>query len=545
MSLSNSVIKTYTQPSCRLEILDRGSPEPGWEGNTTNSQLQFDLQLNDSRRESAEQIGIRGDRHQLAELHQAVSTYVQNLLSSSPDRFNALLSSQPNLSPKSIVSSNPTANYVSHDVSEDTNTNPEIPTPVREIYLQPSGELSHNLFLGPLATQETGQVIDLTMLQLFDLAAVLDEYGADVLTTPAIVRPRKAASTPSTTWASIAAMLLLGVGLTAAVVQLLNSSDEQPQTAQKPAIPRSNNNQQQIALNSSPSPQLSSPDPKSPYNLSSPNSTTGKLSSPDSLPSVPPVGTSNPLLTASPIPGIPSPTAPLSSTQLPTLQSNSGVPSPPPVPTTKITPISPLPGIAQAPSIPKPSPGQQPSISVAKSDVTTIPGINSAANIPRPPVQASPSDIVSSKARSAITEIPDSNPQPTARQKIKAALSGQANETPSELTSGVPSTSSKPNESKIALVNTPQLAEVKDYFVKHWEPPSGLNQTLEYSIVLDVDGSIQRIEPLGKAARTYVDRSSLPLIGEPFVSANPQGSTPRIRLVLSPDGKVQTFVEPD
>lgn len=542
MSLSNSVIKTYTQPSCRLEILDRGSPESGWEGNATNSQLQFDLQLHDSRPMSAEQIGILGDRHQLAELHQAVSAYVQNLLSSSPDRFNALLSSQPNLSSKSI-SSNPTANFVSSDTSEDTNINAEIPTPAREIYLQPSGELSHNLFLGPLATQETGQVIDLTMLQLFDLAAVLDEYDADVLITPAIVRPRKAASTPSTTWASIAAMLLLGVGLTAAVVQLLNSSDEQPQTAQKPAIPRSNSNQQQIALNSSPSPQLSSPAPN-PYNLSSPNSTTGKLSSPDSLPSVPPVGTSNPLLTASPIPGIPSPTTPLSSTQLPTLQSNSGVPSPPPVPTTKITPISPLPGIAQAPSIPKPSPGQQ-SISVAKSDVTTIPGINSAANIPRSPVQASPSDIVSSKARSSIPEIPNSNPQPTARQKIKAALSGQSDETPSELTSGVPSTSSKPNESKIALVNTPQLAEVKDYFVKNWEPPSGLNQTLEYSIVLDVDGSIQRIEPLGKAARTYVDRSSLPLIGEPFVSANPQGATPRIRLVLSPDGKVQTFVEPD
>ena len=177
--------------------------------------------------------------------------------------------------------------------------------------------------------------------------------------------------------------------------------------------------------------------------------------------------------------------------------------------------------------------------------MTTIAGINSAANIPRSPVQASPSDIVSSKARSSIPEIPDSNPQPTARQKIKAALSGQSDETPSELTSGVPSTSSKLNESKIALVNTPQLTEVKDYFVKNWEPPSGLNQTLEYSIVLDVDGSIQRIEPLGKAARTYVDRSSLPLIGEPFVSANPQGATPRIRLVLSPDGKVQTFVEPD
>ena len=145
MSLSNSVIKTYTQPSCRLEILARGLPESGWEGNTANSQLQFDLQLNDSQPMLAKQISIRGDRHLLAELHEAVSTYVQNLLNSSPDRFNALLSSQPTLRSKSI-------NYVSSDVSENTNTNAEAPTPARGIYLQPSKELSHDLFLGPLAT---------------------------------------------------------------------------------------------------------------------------------------------------------------------------------------------------------------------------------------------------------------------------------------------------------------------------------------------------------------------------------------------------------
>jgi hypothetical protein len=70
-----------------------------------------------------------------------------------------------------------------------------------------------------------------------------------------------------------------------------------------------------------------------------------------------------------------------------------------------------------------------------------------------------------------------------------------------------------------------------------------LTKTLEYSIVLDVDGTIKLIEPLGQAARTYVDRSSMPLIGERFVSPINNGQTPRIRVVLAPDGKVQTFLE--
>jgi hypothetical protein len=35
----------------------------------------------------------------------------------------------------------------------------------------------------------------------------------------------------------------------------------------------------------------------------------------------------------------------------------------------------------------------------------------------------------------------------------------------------------------------------------------------------------------------------MPEIGQPFVSANKNGENVRIRVVLSPDGKVQTFPE--
>jgi hypothetical protein len=91
--------------------------------------------------------------------------------------------------------------------------------------------------------------------------------------------------------------------------------------------------------------------------------------------------------------------------------------------------------------------------------------------------------------------------------------------------------------------NIPQIAEARSYFQQRWQPPADLKQTLEYSLLLNPDGSIQRIIPLGQAAGQYIDRTDMPLPGEPFVSALPGGGNPTIRVVLTPDGKVNTFLE--
>lgn len=522
MSPSNLAIKSYTQPSCTLQIIDQ-TPRSNW-GESTE-QLQFELYF-DRLEQPEEKISIRGDRHQLAELHEVVTNYVQNLLVTLPESFNTLLSSQTNIAAPASPSDSLDSDLIIHNLPELIN-NTSDSQQTGEILLQAGSGLSHNLFLGTLANSQSGQVIKLTTLQLFDLATALDEYALDVLTTPAAFSPPRKAATPSNTWASIAAMLVLGVGLTAAVVQILNHSDEQPQTAQRKVTPRSNNNQQAIALKPTPTPQLLSP---------------------DTLPSLPPGSTSNPTL--SPPSGISSNIAP--GTILPVPQTTPAIPSPPPVPTTQTTPISSLGRITQAPPNPKQIGQQERSISIPRAitpeigTVTTLPGINTA-NIPSPQTQKiSPSISGSSPLldKTPSTPITESNPQPTAQQRLKAALQGQKGN-PSGLPNRSPSNPTTSEPKTTALVSTPQSAEVKDYFAKNWEPPSNLTQTLEYSIVLDVDGSIQRIEPLGKAARTYVDRSSMPLIGEPFVSPNSQGDTPRIRVVLSPDGNVQTFVEPN
>lgn len=89
--------------------------------------------------------------------------------------------------------------------------------------------------------------------------------------------------------------------------------------------------------------------------------------------------------------------------------------------------------------------------------------------------------------------------------------------------------------------NYPQIAEVRDYFSQKWQPPTELNQTLEYRLVLAANGTIQRIIPLGDASERYVDRTNMPLMGESFVSPLQDRDHLQVRLVLSPDGKVQAF----
>jgi hypothetical protein len=89
----------------------------------------------------------------------------------------------------------------------------------------------------------------------------------------------------------------------------------------------------------------------------------------------------------------------------------------------------------------------------------------------------------------------------------------------------------------------PQVAEVRSYFQQRWKPPSGLTQTIEYSLSLNADGSIQRILPLGQAAGKYIDGTGIPLPGEPFVSPVEGSRNPTIRVVFTPDGKVDTFLE--
>lgn len=92
--------------------------------------------------------------------------------------------------------------------------------------------------------------------------------------------------------------------------------------------------------------------------------------------------------------------------------------------------------------------------------------------------------------------------------------------------------------------NQPSQAEqITAYFENKWQPPAELKQSLEYRLVLNRNGSIIRIIPLGKAAQLYLNQTNIPVNGEAFISPLTKSQPDIIRLLLNPDGQVQVFTE--
>ena len=99
----------------------------------------------------------------------------------------------------------------------------------------------------------------------------------------------------------------------------------------------------------------------------------------------------------------------------------------------------------------------------------------------------------------------------------------------------------------LAINNAPnqasQIQEVTAYFRHRWQPPADLKQSLEYRLFLRADGSIERVMPLGKAARLYLSQTNIPINEEQFISPVSEAESSIIRLLLNPDGRVQVFTE--
>ena len=87
-----------------------------------------------------------------------------------------------------------------------------------------------------------------------------------------------------------------------------------------------------------------------------------------------------------------------------------------------------------------------------------------------------------------------------------------------------------------------QIQQITSYFQEKWQPPAELKQSLEYRLWVNADGTIERVVPLGKASQLYIDRTNIPLRGEPFINSHESQSS-IVRLLLSPDGGVQALSE--
>lgn len=512
MPLSNSVLRRYTPPTCTLEIAAKSSPLSRWAGKSISKDLRFDLSFDDPRQSEEQRVAIRGDGQDLEMLSDAVNSYIQQFLASSipllqtpgtPTNGNAL-PAQTNGNSKShflpIVNQSPQTTIQAADGSRLENNSFQSRA---NIFLQPKGLLCHELYLGQLATAESGATVNLSSTQLFDLATALDEYAAEITALPKLNNsPSRKKAPPA--WTSAAAMVAVAVGVTGGIAYF--SQQNKPQTtALKTGQPTP------LLTPLSPLPVPVAPVVISPLPtpVVPPNLATAPKLPPPSPVTIPPLGK-----TTVP-PGVIAPNTPVTSSPLPST-AISIIPRRPTIPNSAIA-------TAPAPVF-SPRNSANPAAGNSSPTQATIPSAPIA-----PPALVLPT-LKPSPASGVATDQVATNPN-----NRSASAGGTQN--PSE-SNAAP----KPANSRLSDA-IPQVAEARSYFQQRWKPPANLTQTLEYYLLLNGDGSIKRIEPLGNAAAKYVDITGIPLLNEPFVSKVTGGGNPKIRVVFNKDGTVETFLD--
>nr|WP_071884366.1 DUF4335 domain-containing protein [Oscillatoria acuminata] len=616
-------MRRYTPPTCTLEIVAKSSPLSKWMGKPVLKQLRFQLSFDAPQLPEEQQVTIRGDARALDALSHAVTTYVQGFLQESPQRLNATYfaaeadatATQSEIptaitepttrlqSPHPTLEEKPLAGFPSPP-PDQVSWNSQPPEPVLGIYLKPRGLLAHELHFGELATPESGPVVNLGTLQLFDLATALDSAAADAIALPNLGGVAGLSKTPP--WLAIAAMALFTVGVSASLVKLLNPATEvdTPTVAQSPAEPFPEQNVAPVPPPVVP-PQTLPPGAnpaqngvQTPPNGQQPSALPPNApTSPPVPPAAPPVGQTTPPPAPQTAPTSPPPASPpvaappVASTPRPLPEGRqSGLQLPPasqrpqrpqvelevvPDDSDPIPPMRPMPSLADDP-IPEPpdwdtlmsqrgnsTPAPQPSFPPMQQTPERVPtpAPTQPASSPETRPEGNPAPASPNRNRSPLDDAPpplpnvslDSLagvPEATEESLISEAEGIDAialKAPPTDLPESESSAGDVPLESatrsQSIFEDPPQLAEAKSYFQNTWQPPEGFNDKLEYVLTLNPDGSIQQIVPLGIASGTHIDISGVPLQGTPFVSPLPEAQSLQIRVVLEPDGRVLTFAQ--
>jgi len=350
----------------------------------------------------------------------------------------------------------------------------------------------HQVNLGPLGDDGDDLMVTLSALQLFDLATAIEQYNLDLVALPEGVETAQPIA-PRNPALRFAASLLLGIGITATSVVVFKDLYPYPEASFETATQQqTQEGEENTEIYDNPSIAQSPTVPPALVEVPSPS--PSPMTSDEKLPPPPPVGevTSE---SADPAPNLP-PSEPPSVASAPPPEPNF----PPPEPVIS----APSEGIA----IPPPPPIEEPeSTAILPAPEAEIPAL-----APAPSLESPPTDL-------------DEVIPPTEAQSASPPLQNRAT-----------------GDSRL-FDNIPQVAEARRYFEERWTPPESLEKTIEYNITLNADGTVLGITPLGETAATYLDRTGIPLLGEPLVSPLEGNGQPRLRVVLNPDGTVQTFLQ--
>lgn len=595
----NSVLRRYTPPTCTLEIRATSSPLSRWVGQPVVKNVHFQLRFDAPQIPEEQQITLRGDGDSLQNLYEAVSTYVRDLIGRSPvpaqgadgiadfvrgdageehsqeaiapasatppteeeapDRHLELVPEPPGSgdtplqaprdSPGETLRERSQEQQYSFGVVEGFSWGDASRT---QISLHPKGLVAHELHLGELATEESGAVVHLGTLQLFDLASALDSYASELTALPDWGDTSR--RRPSPAWLRVAAIALVTVGVGSATWYAIERPfDPVRETAGSP-VRDAEDPATSETISSLPSP------PASPGAAPAPTQPPTTFSSPIPVPSEqtgapppPPIAMPQPApqLERTPEAGAPpdnlatrpapqegrsrsvspgeSPTRSPDATGTP--QNGGGV-------ELRIEPAPESDGGNASTSESRQGQSQGQSAPPNSPRISGDPTVDQIGTAPPTPTSASPSPV-----REEPPPIPDLSEDVAAvpPEELEATSeAGSAEENAPDDAAALPPARS-PSGPPPVFNEPSSVREAQQYFQERWQPPSGFEPTLEYRLKLNADGSIAAIDPLGEASKTHIDITGIPLLGEPFVSPWEGAPSGQLRLVLKPDGSVETF----
>jgi hypothetical protein len=217
------------------------------------------------------------------------------------------------------------------------------------------------------------------------------------------------------------------------------------------------------------------------------------------------------------------------------------------------TPVTP----PETPQLSQPSPTttQNSKVKPSQTELVIIPQVTSqpqTSKTTQPEITVTPQPVESEKPLS--TKVPtfqdNANNLPPIDRNSDNILSLQPENPPNQIREEenyqdeLPRLSSdNPNDTVSLFDYIPQVAEVRDYFQDRWQAPEDLKQTLQYRLVINQNGHLQTVIPLGYNAEIYLKQVKFPSNNQAFVSPLLESNRQVIRLVLQPNGQVITFLD--
>ena len=501
----SSISRQYNPPSCSLEITAQTSPLSRWTRRPILQSVNFLLSFQELSGHNHEPLEIRGDREQLQVLSETVTHYVQSMLGQSLATSALQTSAELALpSAQDIVAPSIT---LADGVKSASNCN--LP------YLRTRSLAIHDLVLGSLSTNAEDQTVPLRASQLFDLVSALDDCAAELEMLP-LPTPTQRPAAPI--WASSAAVIVLVLGVTTATLQLTQqdsstqrdwvTSSDRPDSANQPAATADGDGNASAPPGSSVPKSMSSPPVQPPSAVSPPTAGDANVKkSPEETSS------------ASPFVAVAPRQEPLAPAPATVPQAQSKPPAKADLPSSK--------NQGATAFTDKPNPSQQAAPIDQKALRPKVPK-SQTVDPPQPAAESEPVTADASESES-FSDSDHLNSQPPATDHLsRNQLDGQA-----------PSTAANSRTHALSA----QAIEIRQYMSQHWQAPTGLTQSLQYQLTLNTNGSLQQVKPLDQSATKYLSQVPFPAVNQPFIAPFKSSPSPQVRLVLKPDGTVQTFVD--